>query len=150
MKSTLPALAALLTAVHAAPPSWPTAHPTGNPWAWHGGGPPETWPVPSWAKSCYSPTATASASGTGSAVSSGGSATATTASGSGTASSSVVASGTTGSATGSATGAPTAVVKNGTVVGVKAAEYAQDYFLGVPYAQYVVLPSSACCRDVLM
>jgi len=42
-----------------------------------------------------------------------------------------------GSATGFATGSPTAIVKNGTIVGIKAAGYAQDYFLGVPYAQYI-------------
>lgn len=65
------------------------------------------------------------------------SASSTSASASGTASSNVSATAT-GTA-GSATGAPTAVVKNGTVVGVKAAGYAQDYFLGVPYAQYVIL-----------
>lgn len=31
--------------------------------------------------------------------------------------------------------APTAHVKNGTYVGVHAADYNQDYFLGIPYAQ---------------
>lgn len=31
--------------------------------------------------------------------------------------------------------APTAQVKNGTYYGVRSAQYNQDYFLGIPYAQ---------------
>lgn len=38
-------------------------------------------------------------------------------------------------ATGSTGAAPTAVIINGTVIGLKAYGYNQDYFLGVPYAQ---------------
>ena len=36
---------------------------------------------------------------------------------------------------------PTAIIKNGTVVGVHSAEYDQDYFLGIPFAQPPIGPN---------
>lgn len=127
------AVIVLLTATYttAAPGSpWPTQAPWSQEW-------PHSWPTPTWAKPCYSPTATASPVGSASAS---GSSTGSATSASATAASSIATStsasgGGSGTATSSGPGAPSATIKNGTVIGVSAPEYNQDFFLGVPYAQ---------------
>jgi hypothetical protein len=123
MKSSIPlaALAATFADVAYAAPNGPW--PTRSSWGvapWQHGSFPSSWPVPSWAKPCYSTTTIASVSPSGSA---GASATAPT---------TVTA---TPSAPAGASGTPSATVKNGTLTGVHNAAYNQDFFLGVPYAQ---------------
>lgn len=120
--SSLALAGSLLTLTHAAPaPGGPQWWPTPS---W--GSYPHSWPTPSWAKPCYTPTATAPSSSTADAMT-----TTTTSvsivSGSGSASA-------TSSGPGSAA-APSAVIKNGTVIGVHSPGYNQDFFLGIPYAQ---------------
>lgn len=97
----------------------------GSPWqpikdSWHQS---VSWPTPSWAWPCYTPTATVSKPpSTSQSV-----AVPTTA---------VVTTTTTSVTTPtSSSGPPSATIKNGTVVGVHVPQYQQDFFLGVPYAQ---------------
>lgn len=106
-------LACTLFAVAAAAPA------PGSPWQpikadpWHQS---VSWPTPSWARPCYTPTATVSSPAGASPT---------------------VMTTTTTSVTAptSGSGSPSATIKNGTVVGVHSNQYNQDFFLGIPYAQ---------------
>jgi len=126
---SVPAIAAtLLSVVNAAPAPvpngpWPTAQQWGPPSF------PKSWPTPTWAQSCYQPTATGAPVNSASVT-----ATTTTGEPTGTHSTSASISSATVAPTGP-NGAPAAKINNGTIVGVYNAEYNQDFFLGIPYAQ---------------